>query len=258
MPKKVSIFCGGVQKGGTTSLYAYFCEHPELSAPVQKELHFFDDEARDWTAPNYAELEALFPADDGAKRRFDITPIYGFWPPSIERIHRYNPHARLVFLFRDPFERAWSQWCMEYARGFETLPFAEAIRAGRQRLAGLPPLARERRIYSYVERGFYVQQVRRILHWFAREQVLFLRSQELLRDHAGTLRVIANFLGLGPFPDTGEKREQPFEFTPPPVRPEPADLAYIAALLAGDVREFAILTGLDVSGWPVVQNCLPE
>ncbi|GLR65792.1 deacetylase sulfotransferase [Acidocella aquatica] len=254
MPGKVSIFGCGVQKGGTTSLYAHLCEHPELSAPVQKELHFFDDESRDWAAPDYAALEALFPASDGARLRFDITPIYGFWPPAIARIHAYNPQARLIYLFRDPFERAWSQWCMEYARGFETLPFSEAIRAGRARLAELPPLAREQRIYTYIERGCYAGQVRRALRHFPREQVLFLRSRDLLLDHVGTLRKIAGFLGIGPFVDTGPKREQPLAFTPPPFKPDAADLDYIAGLLGDDVRAFAQLSGLDVTGWPVIQR----
>ncbi len=254
MPRKVSIFGCGVQKGGTTSLHAYLCEHPELSAPVQKELHFFDDESRDWSAPDYAALESLFPADDGAKHRFDITPIYGFWPPSIARIHAYNPHARLIYLFRDPFERAWSQWCMEYARGFETLPFSEAIRAGRARMDGLPPLARAQRIYTYIERGFYTGQVERALRYFPREQLLFLRSQDLLHDHPGALCKIADFLGISPFAATAPKREQPFEFTPPPVQPAMADLEHIASLLGDDMLAFARLTGLDVTDWPVLRR----
>ncbi len=254
MPAKVSIFGCGVQKGGTTSLYAYLREHPELCAPVQKELHFFDDESRDWSQPGYAALEALFPADSGARQRFDITPIYGFWPPAIARIHAYNPQARLIYLFRDPFERAWSHWRMEYARGFETLAFSEAIRGGRARLAGLPSLAREQRVYTYVERGGYAGQVRRVLRYFPRGQVLFLRSHDLLHDHMSVLREIAGFLGIGPFVDTGPKREQPFAFTPPAAPPDAADLAYIAGLLGDDVRAFAQLTGLDVSDWPVAQR----
>ncbi len=176
MQKRIPIFGCGVQKGGTTSLYAHFCEHPALSPPIQKELHFFDDETNAWAVPDYRALDAFFPPDDGDRLRFDITPIYSFWPPSMQRIRDYNPAAKLIFLFRDPFDRAWSQWCMEYARGDETLPFAEAIRGGRSRLDGLAPLARERRVYPYIERGRYSEQIRRALTHFPREQLLFLRS----------------------------------------------------------------------------------
>src|SRR5271163_989725 len=163
MNKLLSIFGCGVQKGGTTSLYAHLCQHPALSSPSQKELHFFDDETNDWASPDYKALQSFFPSDDGRRLRFEITPIYIFWPPSIERVRAYNPAAKLIFLFRDPFERAWSQWCMEYARGNESLPFAEAIREGRQRMEGLPPLAWERRVFTYVERGLY--ESRCTVHW---------------------------------------------------------------------------------------------
>src|SRR5579872_6807617 len=117
MGRPVSIFICGVQKGGTTSLYAHLCEHPSLQAPSKKEIHFFDDESENWLRPDYGRLESFFGAEEEDRLRFDVTPIYCFWPPSIERIRTYNPAARLILLFRDPFGRAWSQWRMEYARG---------------------------------------------------------------------------------------------------------------------------------------------
>jgi hypothetical protein len=100
MHKRISIFGCGVQKCGTTSLYAHFCEHPALSPPSRKEIHFFDDETNDWAAPDYRALGAFFASNDGDRLRFDITPIYSFWPPSMQRISAYNPAAKLIFLFR--------------------------------------------------------------------------------------------------------------------------------------------------------------
>jgi Sulfotransferase domain len=252
--KPISIFVCGVQKGGTTSLDAHLREHPALSPPCRKEVHFFDDENRDWVNPDYPKLDTYFVRDDGERQRFDVTPIYCFWPPSMERLHAYNPAIKLIFLFRDPFERAWSQWQMEYARGDETLPFAVAIREGRHRLDALPLLAPERRIYSYIERGFYAEQVMRALSYFPRDQLLFMRSQDLYCDHIGTLKRIANFLGIDEFPNTGPKREN--------VRPEKFrysaptrdDKAHVAELLGENVRAFSALTGLDVSGWPTVSK----
>lgn len=254
MRKPVSIFVCGVQKGGTTSLHAHFCEHPALSPPAVKELHFFDDETNDWSSPDYTRLEANFRPSDGDRLRFDSTPIYAFWPPSIARIRAYNPAARLIFLFRDPFERAWSQWCMEYARGEETLPFAAAIREGRSRIDHLPALAPQRRVYFYIERGLYAEQVRRALANFPREQVLFLCSEDLRDDHVVTLGRIARFLGIAGFPDTGPKREQRRIYLDLPSAKTEADRAFVADLVRDDVREFAALTGLDVSAWPVMRD----
>lgn len=256
MSKPVSVFVGGVQKGGTTSLFAYFCEHPSLSPPSRKELHFFDEEALDWPHPDYSILDSFFSPDDGDRLRFDMTPIYGFWPPSIGRIHAYNPLAKLIFLFRDPFDRAWSHWCMEYARGNETLPFAEAIRAGRNRMIEMPSLASDRRIYTYVERGLYAEQVRRVLELFPREQILFLRSQDLLDNYKVTLARIATFLKISPFPDTGPKRENPRPDIPFPFPASASreDRRFLAGLFRDDIRAFARLTKLDVRDWLTIKE----
>jgi hypothetical protein len=249
--KLVSVFVCGVQKGGTTSLHAHFREHPALSPPNRQEIHFFDDEAVDWAVPNYAGLDACFAPDDAERLRFDVTPRYVYWPPSIARIRDYNLGAKLIFLFRDPFERAWSHWCMEYARGTTKLPFAEAIREGRSRRGGFPPLAPEPT--RFIERGFYAEQVRRVLAHFPREQLLFLRSQDLLDDHVATLARIASFLGVAPFPDTGPKRERMRPAVSYPSVPTEADKELAVSLFRGDVREFSALTGLKVSDWQTMR-----
>jgi hypothetical protein len=250
----ISVFVCGVQKGGTTSFFAHLCEHPALSPPARKELHYFDDESTDWTDPDYGRIEAFFSAGDKGRLRFEATPIYGFWPPSMERIQKYNPAAKLILLFRDPFERAWSHWCMEYARSDESLPFAAAIREGRRRLDGLPPLASEHRVYSYLERGFYAKQVRRIFNHFPREQVLCLRSLDLWDDHVATLTRVSEFLRIPPFPDTGPKREHLRPRVVVPAAPTEADQELIARQVRDDVLEFSVLTGVDVSDWPVMND----
>jgi hypothetical protein len=254
MSQLISIFGCGVQKGGTTSLHAHLCEHPALSSPSRKEIHFFDDETSDWASPDYEALHSFFPSDDGDRLRFEVTPNYIFWPHSIERIHAYNPTAKLIFLFRDPFERAWSQWCMEYARGDESLPFAEAIREGRRRMEGLPPLAHDRRVFTYVERGLYAEQVRRALAHFPREQLLFLRSEDLRDAHVATLARVSTFIGIAPFPDTGSKRERPRPTANFPAPATEADKALIAKLVRNDLRDFEALAGLDISSWPTMRE----
>ncbi len=253
MVKPVSVFICGVQNGGTSSLHGHFAEHPDLSPPLVEELHFFDDDTINWAAPDYSRLEANFSPGDGARLRFEATPNYSFWPPSIARIRSYNPAARLVFLFRDPFERASSHWNTEYARGSEKLPFADAIREGRHRLRGMPPLAAEQRVHSYVERGMYGEQVRRLLGQFPRQQLLLLRSEDLWNDRTATLHRVSRFLGIGPFPDTGPKHETPANAIGSQAAGSDADRTFVANLVRDDMRDFALMTGLDISNWPVMQ-----
>ncbi len=220
---------------------------------MQKELHFFDDEALNWQTPNYQLYHANFPVARENQIRYESTPIYSFWPLSLPRIHQYNPAAKLIFVFRDPFERAVSHWKMSRARHVETLPFAEAIRAGRQRLKNLPNTAHEWRVFSYVERGFYAVQVTRALTYFPRRQCLFLRSDDLLNDPAATFAKIANFLDLDQFPAHAAIRENAAPRIDELVPPTGADLDLVARNLQQDLPEFATLTGLDVSAWPTSQ-----
>lgn len=49
---RLDFLIGGVQKAGTTSLFGYLSEHPQLMAPSQKETHFFDNEGFDWPTPD--------------------------------------------------------------------------------------------------------------------------------------------------------------------------------------------------------------
>lgn len=186
----------GAQKAGTTALYDYLTEEPAITLSKVKEVHFFDDETQDWDAPDYGAYHAQFDWDRPALRG-EATPIYVYWPDSLERIARYNPAARLILLLRDPVERAWSHWRMEYARGVETRPFSWCVRQGRHRLFEGEPWGVDRE-FSYVERGFYGEQVERLFGLFPREQVLIRTAEELRRDPDAVLGAVNAFLGLPP------------------------------------------------------------
>ncbi|HZU63063.1 MAG TPA: sulfotransferase [Novosphingobium sp.] len=250
---RLGLFVCGAQKGGTSALAAYLRQHPGLSPPPAKELHFFDDEARCWARPDYTALEAGFAPADG-RLRYECTPAYGFWRPALARIAAYHPAARLVFVLRDPFHRAWSHWCMEYARGAESLPFAEAIRAGRRRLRGRGGLDPAWRAWSYVERGFYGLQLARARGHFPAAQILCLRSEDLAADPAGTLARLAGFAGLAPFPPLAPLRVHEAPRRAWPCAPTEADRALVMAELAADLADCTRLSGLDTGGWG---TCLP-
>jgi hypothetical protein len=222
--KRVDFLVAGAQKAGTTALFDYLSEIPSLELPAVKEAHFFDEEERvDWRAPDYAPYHALF--TDSARLWGEATPIYLYWPNALARIRAYNPAIKLILLFRDPVERAWSHWKMEYARGKETEPFDWCIREGRGRMAEGTPYPGFHRVYSYVERGFYGRQLAAALDLFPREQLLLLGSGMLKRDPTGTIRRICDFLGVAP-PAT--------EIAPRISRPA-AEIDYPASLLQRDV-----------------------
>jgi len=242
----IGIFLAGVQKSGTTSMHGYMGCHPLLSSGAAKEAHFFDNEKLDWNTPDYSIFHEFFKSVPERMRAFDATPIYTFWPPSLHRIRQYNPKARLIVLLRDPIERAYSHWAMETRRGLETLPFGEAIREGRRRLPVGSPLAPAWRIFSYVERGFYAGQLRRALHLFPREQILFINSEELRTCHTAALRKVSEFLELTPFPQLTARSDHEGMAA---WHPEPRDIYYLRELYASEVEAVTDVTEIDTSGW---------
>lgn len=222
--KRVGFLVAGVQKGGTTALFDYLSELPALELPAVKEAHFFDDEEKvDWAAPDYEPYHRLF--TDPAKLWGEATPIYLYWPNALERIAAYNPRMKFILLFRDPVDRAWSHWKMEFARGKETEPFGWCIREGRARMAAAAPYPGFDRVRSYVERGYYGRQLAHMLTLFPREQILILESDILKRDPTATIGRICAFLGI---------EEPPGELGPKIARLA-ADIDYRATISDADV-----------------------
>ncbi|SFK26951.1 sulfotransferase [Methylorubrum salsuginis] len=245
----VGLFVAGVQKCGTTSLFHYLAAHPGLQPPRVKEIHFFDDESRDWSLGEYGPLEEAFEGEARGRIRFEATPIYIFWPPALARLKAYNPQARLILLFRDPIARAYSHWCMMVRQGAENLSFGSCVREGRARLPADDPGHVFWATKSYVERGFYGAQLSRVLSLFPAEQVLLLAAEDLRHRHRDVLSRIAAFLGIDPFPPLDLILEHRTPRVPHLARPTSADHDHLHGLYAADLPQFARLSGLDISGW---------
>src|SRR5262249_46946340 len=190
----VDFFIAGVQKGGTTALNTIMRQHPAVQIPIIKELHFFDNDTLDWQAPDYALLNDNFRWDSQNVVRGEATPIYTYWPNALERLRAYNPAAKLIIALRHPIHRAYSHWRMETSRSAETLGFSEAIRAGRARVRNATNSVH--RVFSYVERGFYLDQIARLRNLFPAKQLHFLRTDRLWSEPRATVRAIEVFLGI--------------------------------------------------------------
>jgi hypothetical protein len=198
LPDFVSI---GAQKAGTSSIFGALRGHPGLRLPERKELHFFDrDHANglDW-------YRDQFPGPVTG----EATPYYLFHPVALERLRAAVPAARLVVVLRDPRARAVSHYWHEVRLGHEDLPLGDALAAEEARLAGEEERIRADPAYrgwrhqhfSYVARGHYAPQLRRLLTLFPRSQVAVLRFEEVVADPRRHLDDLGRFLGVGPFPE---------------------------------------------------------
>jgi hypothetical protein len=208
----------GAQKAGTTSLFQYLRNHPEVWLPAEKERPYFSNDAvyrLGWAA--YVQgLDRDRPSGDSspARRRGTVTPQYmagsvfvstGEQPePAYDvrtvpsRIREQLPDVRLIAILRDPVERAVSHHRMEVGRGREQRSFDQAV----DDLLEPGTLARARRFpresLGYVAWGEYGRILSGYYEVFAREQLLVLFTAELERDPGECLRRIHEFLGVNP------------------------------------------------------------
>jgi hypothetical protein len=199
----------GAAKAGTTSLWWYLAEHPQVERPMTKEVGFFDVNFH--RGLNWYRMH--FPLDDEASspdraelptQTGESTPYYIFHPLAPERIAATLPEVKIILLLRNPVDRAFSHYQLKLKRRQETLSFEQAIEAEAERLAGEQEkiisdpryysAAHDR--YSYLARGIYLEQIRRWQQHFPPQQLLILESGELFRKTADVYRRVLEFLGL--------------------------------------------------------------
>src|SRR5947207_7037875 len=189
---RVDFVIGGTQKGGTSALDSFLRKHPEICMPMtRKELHFFDREKEN---RDYKKYHRNFKPKKQHRVTGEASPIYMYWETAPYRIWKYNPTMKWILALRNPVERAFSAWNMETKRGKEKLSFAEAIEKEPERCRAALPL--QHRVYSYIDRGFYAHQVRRLFNIFGNDNCLVLLSEELRNEHNKTLRRVFEFLGV--------------------------------------------------------------
>jgi hypothetical protein len=190
------ILCGA-QKAGTSALAAYLREHPGIFMPAGKEVHFFDNDYHFRTGKaDYSAYHAEFTPARHHQRVGEATPIYMYWRGAVDRIWQYNPSLKLIVVLRNPIERAFSHWNMERSRGWERLSFWEALHCEETRHQRALP--QQDRVFSYVGRGYYSEQLSRIWARFPVEQVLVLKSDALRHQPMETVRRVCAFLELHP------------------------------------------------------------
>lgn len=102
----------GAQKCGTTWLYTTLSQYPDIQFPGKKELHYWDELPRG----NLETYTKKFNKTD--KFEGEITPAYGFLPIStIKEIHRWTPpNIKIIYMIRNPIDRAWSSAKMALKR----------------------------------------------------------------------------------------------------------------------------------------------
>jgi hypothetical protein len=206
-PPKIDFLICGTQKGGTTSLYAYLKKHPEICMADYKEIHFFDTEKYfQYRYPDYRIYHECFHPSPRHLLLGEATPAYMYWYSAPRRIWEYNPNMKLILLLRNPIERAYSHWNMQRERGYDELSFLEAIKAEETRRRDALPYQNRR--FSYLDRGFYSEQIKRLQTFFPEKQIKIFKSESLRQDPQRVLEEIYRYLGVSSIENAESLRQK--------------------------------------------------
>jgi len=211
-----NFFIIGAGKAGTTSLYYYLKQHPEVFMSRFKEPKFFaleghaldfkgphDERIRRGTTTTLAEYLELFAAVKDEKAIGEASTVYLGDPRAPAAIARRLPEAKIVAILRHPAERAFSAYQHLLRDAYEPLPSFEAA------LAAEPQRAAEGWYvqYQYKGRGFYGRYLQRYFDLFPRANIRIYLYEDYLRRPAWLLADLFGFLGVDPTfrPDTSPR-----------------------------------------------------
>jgi hypothetical protein len=215
----------GAMKSGTSSLHYYLTQHPQVIAPLRKEVHYFD--------LNFGRGESWYRANFGREGQagvnIDSSPYYLFHPLVPQRAHALVPDAKLVVLLRDPVRRAYSHYWHQRNKGRESLSFEDAIAAEPDRIDRAHELLASGEIersdahqyFSYLARGRYAEQFERWLQFYPREQLLVLRFEDLARAPLPLTNEALAHVGLSPLGDARLEPRNTLKY--PPINPATAE-----------------------------------
>lgn len=190
-----NLFIIGAMKAGTSSLHEYLHQHPEIFMARFKEPQYFAPHRTRWNAawgqgnpfpePGIDWYLRLFAEAGGAKYAGESSSSYTArpWVTDCEkRIHAFNPEARLIYLMRDPIERAISHYWHFVADGREDRGMLTAIK----------------QTDEYIARSNYAMQLQPYLDTFGSSQVFTLTLEELNKNPDAVFRSIFSWLNIDP------------------------------------------------------------
>jgi hypothetical protein len=191
----------GAAKAGTTALYTFLGQHPQVFMSPNKEPRFFsfagqeldpDNPVHKTTVTELSEYLKLFDGAGDATAIGEASPSYLHNPDAPQRIKEMIPDAKLVAILRNPADRAFSHFMHFIKQGYETTEdFDEALGAVDELSRGdwFP-----RR--HYLSFGFYGEQLARYYERFDRSQIKVYIHEEFRQAPLDTLKDLFRFLGV--------------------------------------------------------------
>ena len=203
----------GAAKSGTTALYTYIKQHPQVFMAMPKELRYFS-----YTGPypkdlseNYIhrgvttldEYKSHFNNVKDEKIIGEASPMYLYTQGTAERIKAVIPNVKLLAILRNPIDRSFSAYMHAIREWKEPeKSFRMALNKEPERIkAGWGML------WHYTHAGFYYEQLTQYYQIFDSHQIKIVLYDDLVNDSAALMQDIFNFLAIDStfIPDTSKR-----------------------------------------------------
>ena len=194
----------GAAKCGTSSLFANIIQHPDIYKSDYKELNYFDSN-ENYSRGSAWYLNSYFQGAERYKASGEATPAYIYWAeivaPRMVDMHQ-GSSPKFIAIFRNPVERAYSQYWQELKSG-QPLLFENRKPISFERALDLEELLVKTNTipktgtgYSYFRGGLYAAKIRIFQQYFPRENFLFLLYDDFKHDPNHTFADIFRFIGV--------------------------------------------------------------
>jgi hypothetical protein len=189
-------FIAGAQRSGTTYLYRLCEDHPqiEMAQPVKPEPKFFMTDALFELGLDYYQKQ-YFKGKEGAQIQGEKSTSYMESEIAAKRISQCFPFAKIVFILRNPIDRAISNYWFSVKNGFETMPIEQAFFQERERQQNYNVSQVSVSPYAYLQRGCYADYLATYEKYFSVDQIHIVIYEQLIRSDQ-PLRDLYAFLGV--------------------------------------------------------------
>ena len=192
-------------KSGTTALYHYLRQHPDVFLTPIKETNFFAQKGKDLdfkgpkdnlvthkkTITEIVDYKNQFINVTYEKAIGEICPSYLYFEDAPKNIKEHIPEVKIIVILREPVARAFSAWVHLTRDGREHLSFEEA-------LADEPRRIKENwaEIWHYKEESKYYNQLKRYYDSFPKENIKVVIYEDFKNNQMRVYGEICNFIGV--------------------------------------------------------------
>ena len=213
----------GAQKSGTTSLYSFLAQHPNITPALKKEVHYFDlnyNRKIKWYRSFFPKTKST--NDQLLNLTGEASPQYIFHPHSLYRIKKTLPNVKIIVLLRNPVNRTYSHYQHQVRVGREKLSFEDALEMeiGRtedeynKMLDNNQYNSHNYLMYSYKARSNYYPQIKKCLSIFDKKNVLIIQAEKFDLEPENQFARVLNFLGLPNYEINFSKRFNVHKYPP--------------------------------------------